>query len=392
VLQVLKLRVGYGVTGNQNALNPYQSLATIGAVFGGTQAAYLGTPDNGTWVIGYGPTINANPLLRWETNYETNIGIDFNLFKDGWLSGSLDLYDKRIKDLIQNSPAQLPSQILPYIFANAGIMDNKGVELLLNAKLINSKQFTWNLIATAAYNQNKVVSLSNDQFHGSAVDITRVAEGIYIQRLAPGEPLAEFYGPVFDKLNDKGKWRFISKEGKSISRNQLGPDDYQYLGNSIPKYSYGLTNNFNIGRFDVSLLLKGAAGFKAVNAKRMFHENLNYYSRNNLFTSALHTKLNDAPLFSSYYIEDGSYLKAENLNVGYSWPVKNSSYIKNVHLYVTASNLFTLTGFSGTDPELQINYYPADLSQETDDGPGLESNYSYYPSTRVFTFGVDINF
>jgi TonB-linked SusC/RagA family outer membrane protein len=392
VIKFLKLRAGYGVTGNQNALIPYQSLATIGAVFGGTQAAYLGTPDNGTWVIGYGPTKNANPLLRWETNYETNIGVDFNLLKDGWLSGSLDIYDKRIKDLISYTPAQLPSQILPYIFQNAGKMDNKGVELLLNAKLIDGKQFAWNLIATAAYNQNKVISLSNDQFHGSAVDITRVAEDVFIQRLAPGQPLAEFYGPVFDKLNNKGKWRFISKDGKSISRNQLGPDDYQYLGNSIPKYTYGLTNNFNVGRFDVSLLLKGAAGFKAVNAKRMFHENLNYYSRNNLFTSALNTQLNDAPMFSSYYVEDGSYLKVENLNVGYTLSVKNSPYIKNVHLYVTASNLLTLTGFSGTDPELQINYYPADLSQETDNGPGLESNYSYYPSTRVFTFGVDINF
>jgi TonB-linked SusC/RagA family outer membrane protein len=392
VVKFLKLRAGYGVTGNQNALNPYESLATIGAVFGGTQAAYLGTPGNGTWVIGYGPTKNANTLLRWETNYETNIGIDFSLLKDGWLSGSLELYDKRIKDLIGNYPAQVPAQILPYIFANAGKMDNKGVELLLNARLINSKQFTWNLIATAAYNQNKVVSISNDQFHGSAVDITRVAEDVFIQRLAPGQPLAVFYGPVFDKINDKGKWRFLSKDGKSIRSSELGPEDYQYLGNSIPKYSYGLTNNFTIGRLDVSLLLKGAAGFKAVNAKRMFHENLNYYSRNNLFTSALHTKLNDALLFSSYYVEDGSYLKVENLNIGYSLPVKNSAYVKNIHFYVTASNLLTLTGFSGTDPELQINYYPADLSQETDDGPGLESNYSYYPSTRVFTFGVDINF
>ena len=97
-------------------------------------------------------------------------------------------------------------------------------------------------------------------------------------------------------------------------------------------------------------------------------------------------------MFSSYYIEDGAYLKLENLNVGYTLPIKNSPYLQSVHFYVTASNLLTLTGFSGTDPELQINYFPADVSQETDNGPGLESNYSYYPSTRVFTFGIDINF
>ncbi len=396
VIKFLKFRIGYGVTGNQGALNPYQSIATIGPFpsdNSSIQYGYLGTPGSGNWILPYGPTINnANPLLRWETKYETNIGVDFTLLKDGWLSGSLDLYDRRIKNLIGNYPAQLPSQILPTIFANAGLMDNKGIELLLNAKLISSKAFTWSVIATAAYNKNEIVSVTSDQFHGSAVDVTRVAEDLFIQRLAPGQPVAVFYGPVFDKITNNGKWKFKSKDGKSISRDDLGPDDYQYLGNSIPKYTYGFTNNFNIGKFDISVLLKGAAGFKAVNGKRIFHENLNYYSRNNLFTSVLNTNLNDAPIFSSYYVENGAYIKVDNLNIGYSIPVNNSPYVKKIHLYVTASNLLTLTGFSGTDPELQINFYPPDPSSETDDGPGLESNYGYYPSTRVFTFGVDINF
>ena len=169
---------------------------------------------------------------------------------------------------------------------------------------------------------------------------------------------------MFDKITNEGKWRFKSKDGKSISRDELGPMTIDYLGNSIPKYTYGLTNNFTIGKFDISMLLKGAAGFKAVNAKRMFHENLNYYSRNNLFTSVLNTNLNDAPMFSSYYIEDGAYLKIDNLNIGYTLPVKKSAYIQSVHFYVTAANLLTITGFSGTDPELQINYYPPDPFQK----------------------------
>jgi TonB-linked SusC/RagA family outer membrane protein len=391
VFKFLKLRVGYGVTGNQNALNPYQSLATLGPVYGGAQSGYLGTPDGGSWVVGYGPNINANPLLEWETKYETNIGLDFTLFKNGWLNGSLDVYDRRIKNLIGYYPAQIPSQIQTSTFANAGTMENKGIELLLNAKLITNKNFTWNVIATGAYNKNEILSVTSDQFHGGAVDVTRVAEGVYIQRLAPGQPVAVFYGPVFDKLED-GQWRFKSNDGKSITSDELTPGDYQYLGNSIPKYSYGLTNNFSIGRLDISLLLKGAAGFHAVNAKRMFHENLNFYSRNNLFTSALNTGLNDAQIFSSYYVEKVAYLKVDNLNIGYTIPIKKSAYLQNVHVYITASNLLTVTDFSGVDPELQINYYPPDLSQETDNGPGLESNYSYYPTTRIFTFGIDINF
>ncbi len=262
----------------------------------------------------------------------------------------------------------------------------------MNAKLIKSENFNWNLTATAAYNKNEIISVTSNQFFGAAQDITRVTEGIAIQRLAPGQPVAVFYGPEFASLTDDGKWQFKGKDGKIVLRDELGPDDYDYLGNSIPKYTYGLTNNLSYGNLDLSILLKGAAGFKAVNAKRIFHENANYYLRNNLFTSVLNTKLNDAPAFSSYYIENGAYTKIENVSLGYTIPVKRSAYVQNIRLYFTVANLLTITDFSGTDPELQVNYYPPDLSQETDDGPGLESNYSYYPSTRIYTFGVDINF
>ena len=392
VVKFLKLRAGYGVTGNQGALLPYQSLQTINPFFGGTQNGYIGTPDGGTWVLPYGPTTNANPLLEWETKGETNIGVDFNLFKNSWLGGSIDVYDRRIKHLVGNYNAQLPSQVIPTIFANAGEMQNKGIEVLLNAKLFSGKKFNWNVIATGAYNKNEILSVTSNQFFGSAVDITRISEGTTVQRLAPGQPVAVFYGPKFAGFTDDGKWQFEDAEGKPIAQDELSPADYAYLGNSIPKYTYGLTNNFSYKNIDLSILLKGAAGFKAVNGKRIVHENGNNYSRNNLFTSVLNTKLADIPIFSSYYIENGGYLKGENVSLGYTLAVKNAAYVQNLHFYFTAANLFTITKFSGTDPELQVNYYPADPNSETDNGPGLESNYSYYPSVRTYTLGVDINF
>lgn len=390
-IKFLKLRAGYGVTGNQGALIPYQSLATIGPFYGGTQNGYFGTPDAGSWILPYGPTINPNPLLEWETKSEVNIGLDFGLMKDSWLNGSLDLYDRRIKHLVGNYNAQLPPGISPYIFANAGEMQNKGIELLLNAKLASSKNFNWNATVTAAYNKNEILSVTSNQFFGTAHNITRITEGVTAQRLAPGEPVAVFYGPVFAQITKKGEWRFRNKDGEVVAPSEITGDDYAYLGNSIPKYTYGLTNNFGFGRFDASILIRGAAGFKAVNAKRMFHENWAYFSRNNLFVSALDQKLDDAPTFSSYYIEDGAYMKVDNLTIGYTVPVK-SNYVKNIRVYFTGSNLITFTRFSGTDPELQINYYPADPTQETDNGPGLESNFSYYPSTRVYTLGVNVSF
>src|SRR4051812_4893516 len=206
VIKNLKLRAGYGVTGNQESLAPYQSLATIGPFFSGTQNGYFGTPDGGTWIQPYGPTINANPLLEWETKSETNIGVDFALLKDGWLNGSIDLYKRKIKHLVGNYSAQLPSQIFPTVFANAGTMENKGVELLLNAKVISSKNFNWNVTFTGAYNKNEITSVSSNQFFGTAHNITRVTEGVSIQRLAPGEPVAVFYGPVFAGFTEDGNW------------------------------------------------------------------------------------------------------------------------------------------------------------------------------------------
>ncbi|HYG20147.1 MAG TPA: SusC/RagA family TonB-linked outer membrane protein, partial [Ohtaekwangia sp.] len=143
VVKNLKLRAGYGVTGNQESLSPYQSLATIAPFFGGTQNGFFGVPGDGRWILPYGPTINPNPRLQWETKKEVNVGLDFALLENGWLSGSIDYYNRRIEDLVGNYGAQLPSQIHPNIFANAGLMENKGIELLLNAQVIKNENFSW---------------------------------------------------------------------------------------------------------------------------------------------------------------------------------------------------------------------------------------------------------
>lgn len=373
-------------------MSPYQSLASIGPFFGGSQNGFFGVPGDGMWILPYGPTLNANSLLQWETKSEINIGLDFSLFKNGWLSGSLDYYNRRIKNLVGNYSAQLPTQIFPTIFANAGFMENKGVELMLNAKIVSGNNFSWNAIFTGAHNKNEIVSVTSDQFYGTAHNITRVTEGTSIQRLAPGQPVAVFYGRVFADLTDDGLWLFRDSEGKPVEASEIGEDDFNYLGNSIPRYSVGLTNNFIIGNFDASILIRSALGFKAVNGKRMFHENWTFFTRNNLFVSALDEEIRDAPTFSSYYIEDGDYLKVDNITLGYKLPIKSNNFLQGIRVYVTGANLLTISGFSGTDPELQLNYYPSDPFEEVNDGPGLESNYSYYPNTRSFTLGVNVNF
>lgn len=389
----LKFRAGYGVTGNQESLSPYQSLATIGPYFSGSHNAYIGTPGDGSWIQPYGPTINPNPALQWETKKELNVGVDFSLFEYGWLSGSFDYYNRRIENLVGNYTAQLPANIMPNIFANAGEMVNEGVEVALNAQVFNRQNLSWNVGLVGSYNKNEIVSVSSDQFQGSAHDITRITEGVHVQRLAPGQPVAAFYGREFAGFTEEGEWLFRNAEGEEVPASEIGEDDFRYLGNSIPKYTWGLTNELNIGNWDLSALLRGAFGFNVVNGKRMFHENLAYFARQNMFTSVLEGEpVQTSPLFSSYYLEDGAYIKLDNVTLGYTFPMENYNLIENVRIYATGSNLLTITDFSGNDPEMGLNYYPSDPEAETSDGPGVEPLYGYYPRTSTFTIGLSANF
>ncbi|MFC4870966.1 SusC/RagA family TonB-linked outer membrane protein [Negadavirga shengliensis] len=375
----LKIRAGYGVTGNQDALNPYQSLATVGPFPWGTQHAYYGTPDNPNWVLSYGPNINPNPNLRWETKTEWNAGIDFTLFNSGWLTGSLDYYDRRIKDLIGNFTAQMPPNIFPMIFANAGEMMNQGFEVLLDARVIKRNNVSWNVTFVGARNINEIVSVSSDQFKGSAQNITGIGLGWGgdVQRLAPGQPVAVFYGRKFAGFDESGQWLFYDKDDNAVTKDHIGDDDFRYLGNSIPKYNFGLTNTFMIGRFDASMLIRGAFGFQALNAKRIFHDNINTFTSTNLLVSALDNPIRDQALFSDYYLENGNYVKLDNLTIGYTFP------FKNLRVYTTGLNLLVLSDFSGMDPELAINPF---------NGAGVEFNNNYYPRTRTFTLGLSAQF
>lgn len=374
----LKLRAGYGVTGNQHSLQPYQSLATIGRL----GRAYLGMPGGGYWLDTYGPDINSNPDLRWETKKELNVGVDFTLFSNGWLSGAFDYYNRKISALVGNYYAQVPAAIWPLIFANAGELVNEGLELTLNGALVKNESVDWQLTLVSAYNRNEVTSISSEQFQGTAHDVSDIGVG-NIQRIVNGQPIGVYYGRRYAGLTEEGKWLFLNSAGESVTADEISGDDYVYLGNSIPKFNVSLTNNLTYKRFDLSVLLRSALGFKAVNANRIFHENRTTFPSSNVLRTAFDTPLNDAPLFSDYYLENGSYLKIDNVTLGYSIPLKGNSQLKKLRVSATATNLFTITGFSGMDPELGINTF---------NYPGIEQNSNYYPRTRSFTFGVAADF
>lgn len=405
LFKFLKLRGSYGTTGNVQGLGEYQSLYLLNRVYTGDaegltfpQDGYLGNGSSGAWVPSYAPSNNTNPDLKWETQRQIDIGVDFSLLNNSWLSGTIDVYDKRVNNLLGTFTAQVPSEIYSTIAANAGSFQDRGVELALNANLVKSSKFSWSASFTGSYNKNKLLSLSSSQFHGSAESYGPIDGSNFAYRLAPGEPMAEFYGKVFAGFAKDGSWLFYNAAGKKVSETDLNPaTDYKFLGSGLPTTNLSLTNTFRYGNFDASIMLRGVLGFKALNAKRLIHENLGQISRSNLFTSVLDgnnlVKKADET-FSSYYLENGDYMKVDNVNIGYTIPMKPGSSIKSLRVSFTAQNLFTFSGFSGVDPEQSPLSTNIDNNQE-DEGlsnPGIEPLYNYYPATRTLLLGVSATF
>ena len=401
LVKFLKLRVSYGTTGNDQALSPYQSLTllspfTTNSIEDGSvlpQDGYVGNGTTGGFIVPIAPANNVNTQLRFEEQKEIDAGIDFTLFNSGWLTGTVDYYNKKINNLLGTFPAQVPSNIYSTISANAGSFQDSGFELTLNAKAFKTQNFGWNITFTGAYNKNKVISLSGGQYQGTVVDITNINGSDLIQRLGPGQPMDEFYGRVFAGFASDGSWLFRNAAGKAVPDSQIDPStDYKFLGSGLPVYNLSLTNAFHYKNFDASFMLRSALGFKAVNANRLLHENLSTYSTSNLFVSTLQPKnvVNANETFSSYYIENGNYMKLDNLSIGYNVPFKSGSGVKNLRFSFSAINVFTITGFSGINPELPLTTV---ISQnEGQANPGVEALYNYYPATRTLTLGVTATF
>ncbi len=370
----LKLRAGYGVTGNQGIDN-YQSLVTLS-----TGGVY---PQNGIYYETYGPSRNPNPDLRWEKKREFNIGLDFSLFNDR-VSGELDVYNRETVDLLHRYTAQQPPFVQSQLYTNVGSINNKGVELYLNTSVIQDQNYSWSIDVTANYQANKLTSLSNDVFTLSWLNYYNLPSpgnlGPAI-RLEEGGAVGNFYGKRFAGFTEDGEWLFYKADGTPAPVEEINDQDLTVIGNGVPKYNLSWSNNFRYKNFDLTLFFRGKFGFDILNTKDLYFGNKRWLP-NNLLKSAItrHAELNDDPQYSDYYLEKGDFIKLDNVTLGYTFSLSNE-YIRNLRVYTTARNLVTITGYSGIDPELQ------DTGFET----GIDAR-GFYPRTRTFTVGLNLEF
>ena len=367
-LDELKIRAGYGVTGNQDFAN-YKSLLLMSA-----KGHYY---HNGQWGSSYAPVSNANPDLRWERKSEVNAGIDFS-FLHGRLDGTLDFYYRHTTDLLYTYQVPVPPYDYEELFTNVGAIKNMGVEFTLNAIPVKVGAFSWNTTLTLSSNKNTLEKLTNEEFKDGEYKMGHIGDPInaYTQRLIEGESLGTFYGPVWKGIYEDGTDDFVG----SIA-GKVAEEYWQNLGTAYPDVNIGWSNTLRYGNLSVSASLRAAIGGKVYNTYRACYENVTRIGLRNILNTWLDdTSFTGNPIHSSKYLEDATFVKLDNVSVAYDFAFKNR-YIHGARVFFAGQNLLCITGYKGVDPEVSLS----GLS------PGIEST-SYYPRTRSFTLGVNLKF
>ena len=362
-LEELKLRAGFGMTGNQDFGN-YKSLFLVK-----TSGNFY---YNGQWSTSYAPASNANPDLSWEKKSEFNVGFDAST--SNHINVTLDYYYRLTTDLLYNYTVPVPPYDYGTLFTNVGKISNSGIELTVDATPVKTKEFAWNTTVTASHNDNKLISFTNEEFVGQEYRIgwLNTPLGVYSQRLIEGESIGTFYGPNYEGLRSSGSAK--------VAQNKEA--DWVKLGNAYPWASIGWSNSISWKNFTFNASLRASLGGKVFNQMRGVYENITNLGINNVLASWLdEPEYTGKVVYSDKYLEDATYVKLDNMTINYNVPLKNNSIIKNLDVYLSGQNLLVITGYSGVDPEVGL----------TGLTPGIEG-LSYYPRTRVFTIGVNVKF
>jgi hypothetical protein len=355
----------------------------------------------------------ANPELKWETTNAYNAGLDVGFLK-GALNIHIDVYLKTTNDLLQyiTTPASTGFQRQ---LRNSGSIENKGLEVALDATIINTKDFQWKSNFNISFNRNKIISLGGDLKEQYASNIsTRDAPFIQV----PGMPIGALYGYVEDGFFDneaevRNSLLYMSQPVNIIKRmigevkyknldndpTSLSVSDRTFIGDVNPDYTFGFTNNFKYKNFDLSVFINGVQGNDIVNMNSAWNGNLG--TSKNISLSAFEGAWKDGAdnsnatgpkiirqfwrtlPFSRRFIEDGSFVRIKNINLGYTLPSGFIKGVTNLRFAVGANNLFTFTNYSGYDPE--INSYG--------DNPALFGvDLGGYPNSKTFNISIKCNF
>ncbi|OUJ70406.1 SusC/RagA family TonB-linked outer membrane protein [Hymenobacter crusticola] len=400
LFSTLKFRAGYGQTGNQG-IGSYRSLPMF---------AFSAYPINGALQPGYADVTWRGPAdvnLRWETTDQFNAGVDMG-FMQNRFTVTVDVYKKKTHDLLQ--PIQIPNSTgFTTQLTNFGTVENKGLEISGIGQLVTTPRFNWGINANISFNRNRMLDLPGDQFAGS---LYNNFDNFFLQR--NGQPIGTVYGFVedgfYDNLAEVVADPNYAGQSEAVQRMMIGEIKYknfdedpaitakdrQIIGNTNPDYNFGITNNFSYRNLNLSVFVQGVQGNDIVNTNlyqirmgkvanlpqfvydgRWTPEN----AANATWPKALAADTRQ-PRLSNRLVQDGSYVRLKNINVGYSFK-KPASFIDVINVYASVSNVLTFTDYKWFDPD--VNAFGSDASRR-----GVDMNS--YPNSRTYTLGVSAGF
>lgn len=394
----IKLRAGYGVTGNEDAIGVYNTLETVGP----QNKYYDGA--SGQYLASYSVNQNANPLLKWEERHGRNIGLDFELF-NGRLSGDVDYYNDKTKNLLYAYTVPTPPFGVNTLLANVGTLVNKGLEISLTGEIVRGDKFSWNANGQITFLKSTITSLSGQySYAGQTYQLTasqipvgyaqgRGLSSNPITFLKPGYSPYEFYLPHYTGVDANGNQTF---DGKTIAQD---PNPVGHYIDPAPKFNYGVTNSFSYGNWSFNFAIRGIYGQKVFNNTLLDVETITRLPGNNVTKEALTNGIKDAPVASDKWLENASFLRMDNMTLSYSF--KKISFANAINVFVAANNLFVITKYRGLDPEVKTEnaaggniLFGSNLNGSNNQAY-IDANYggqAYYPRVRTFTLGVNATF
>lgn len=403
-----KVRVGWGQSGNSSGFDAYISRFFY---------SYGGKVQYGDkWYKEVHAARNDNPDLRWETTTMLNLGVDFS-FLNGRINGTIEYYNKTTKDMIWDYAVPVTIYPVGSMTANVGKMRNRGVELTLNAIPVQTRDWTWSTSLNMSHNQNRVVSVSNpaqgfnagilDGYYNPNLD---GASSTCIQRIQEGQPIGIFYTFDYAGIDKDGNScfyvynktredfsgeRMVDEDGNYVTTTSPEEKDRVKVGCAQPWLTLGWNNTISWKNWDLNCFFTGVFGQKIFNEPKAAFgylgnisagkniladaRNYQYWVKNEDGTVTYDTK---SSFPSSRWLEDGSYFKLATITLGYTFRNCFNKWLDSVRVYVSANNVFTITKYTGRDPEINLGGLT----------PGIDTRHDHYPRARQILVGVNVNF
>jgi len=368
----LKVRLGWGLTGNQEIPDKI-SLMSVGTA---TNANML---SNGNLIPGITFNRTPNPDIKWETTNQINFGIDFGFLKDR-LSGTIDLFNKKTTDVLLEIASKDPAPTSTQWQNVPGLeIKNNGIEIGLTGVMIEKPGLKWDATFNVARIKNKVSGLKTAPILTGAASGQGLS-GTFTQEIANDQPIGSFYGMVFEGFDSSGLGIYKKDANGTIVK--------EFLGSALPDFTYSLSSSLTFKGFDASMFWYGTQGNKVYNntANALFLKGPLENSGNVRADIATNSESpTNSNAYSSRFIEDGSFLRLANITFGYTFNTKSIKWLSKLRVYATGNNLLLITKYKGFDPEVNIN-------ASNNNVPSLGVDYSTFPKSRTFTFGVNLQF